>query len=390
MNISNYNEIINEIKTGAIILIVIILYVRSFLKNKKLKYEDLYQNDFYQTEYKFKKNEHGLKEQTESKNIVVELNDKELVFRKYNRQFTIEVFTEKKQVLEFLYNSQFIDPIKQKVMFQDQPSIIFRKEEFKTLENYELKDDSPNQMFTGISPLGLEGYEKVNDNNVYILAGGQGSGKTQTALRMLETYTTNNPNIKEWIIVDTKSNHFNRYGKVYRLETIEEYEELNEKIENLIIENQEYSYKNMPNLTPTGFLFEECLDYLKADKIGYSKPMIEQRERLQKNVQTCIRKFREFGMSPFILLMQEVSTQAINIPTSLLNVKLYAKIPTQNMCTVLGVSKDGMDSDLRHGRWIRIETSKKSQFPLSMHEKYRNYKKKEEPKLIEEDETNDT
>lgn len=360
----------DEIKIIILLLILSIIYIYRELEAKRLRTKELYQKDFFRTDYSYRENSDGLKEKKERKRIKVILNSDRLEFRVYNRTFDLETFRDKKQFLEFLFDCQFIDPIKKNRPFQNQASIIFKKEKFSVLENYEIKDTSPNQIFLGLNSLGQEVFENVTDTNAYLFAGSQGSGKTQSILRTMEAYQYHNPQLNEWIIVDTKSNHFKKFGnKVYRLQELEEYKELNERIESLLKLNQQYSEKNELNPNPVGLVFEEALDYLKTEK-GIDKEEAKERERLQRNIQIFIRKCREFSQSPVIVGVQEVSTTALNIPTSLFKAKLYGRVPTQQQCLTLGLSKDGMDKDLKHGRWIRVETSEKSQFPLSLTSKY--------------------
>jgi hypothetical protein len=343
------------------------------LSNRKLKLKELLEKDFYQKIYSYKKNKGtGLSEQVENKIIHVKNTKNTIEFHRYNRTFDIERFKKEKQFLEFIYEVQLEDPKVKKTFWPgDQSIIVFYKQNFKEIENYELKNYNPYTLFLGIDHRGNEIYtDSVYSQNALINAGSSGSGKTTTLKTMAKTFLYHNPSYGPFIIIDTKSRDYADIGEYYNLEDIQNIKKLNEEIKTLIAECEKYNKQGLKHPNPRGLICDEALDYLGDLKL-YDKETRAELEILQKNVQILIRKMRSQGI--FVLIgLQETSSVAIKIPSSLIHTKLYSRVATVAQAQALNATKDLLDDDLKMGRFIRISggTEIKVQTPRSINEKY--------------------
>jgi len=336
-----------------LIIVFIAIY---FYNEKRLKKRELISNGF------------GWKNLKNSKQRVkVRLNSRMLIFNLYNPKLSLQDFTSRKSWLEGVYMMQFENPKQKKRIFR-QNRIYFIVENFKTHENYVIKNRERSRLFCGIENSGSEKFKDTKIYNVALFRGPQGSGKTTSIGQTVSHFKTCNPDYKI-VYVDTKSQELQYLAdEVFKLDDEDSYKALDSYLKSIL---HHFSDTNSEKNKRWLIILDEASDYLGND-LEVDKEIADLKKSITSNTVKIIRKLRSYGIV-VIIGTQDISATSIRIPPSLLTTTFTSKVATRQQVISLGLSQDSMDEDLKNSRWI-IDSSKKVQFPNSLKQKVKNEK----------------
>jgi len=348
---------------GAFLMILFAYYSRK----TKHKYEELREKGVFRTKKIEVKSDDGrVTEKSVSVKIKVKLLKDRLKFVVYNYGWDLDRFRKEKRFFENIYNRQLDDPIQMPSRF-GQNVVEFHYEQFKSYDTYRVKQSSQQQIFSGINSKSKEVFVNAQNETSLIVAGRSGSGKSLTLNVIARNFLDNNSEYRP-IVVDTKSRDFE--GLVehwHRLDDLESYKRLDQELDRIIVYCNKFNKEGESSPMKWVIILDEALDYLGKEK-DYDKEIQKVKEAIQAKIIKIIRKLRAQGIIVLIGL-QDISTQAIVVPSSLIHNRLIGRVSTIQQAQSLGLGLDAIDEDLKNGRWISsVGNGQKVQFPLALKE----------------------
>ena len=232
-------------------------------------------------------------------------------------------------------------------------------------KNYKIKSKL-NGLFGGITYLGRENIESMDNVSSLMFLGQSGSGKTYSLRMIKEAWKGKNSNI-HLIVIDSKTKDMENESDYFTsLETDEDFRNLICYIKKIIKIADKANFTNTKLNCSYFFIFDECIDYLSKSPSD-SKERSQLKLELVDLITHLVRKISRSQNCPVLFGSQNFSFGSLLLNQSYISKIFVSRLRNSQQCNTFGVPVSiGLSNELKMGRWIDTTDNQIIQFPMSL------------------------